>query len=113
LISALDYVHNKFDVFEHYNVDHYLYGVGLCINSDYRGRGIATELLKARKPFLQSLGLKVTSTLFTTLGSQKAATYAGYEEKSVTSYEEIQLKFPDMDFSHANAEHCKTLALTI
>ena len=103
----------KLDVFKAYNVDHYLYGIGLCVDSTYRGRNIATEILKARVPFLKSLNLKVTSTLFTGIGSQKAAEKAGFEEISATSYADLQEKFPDMDFSIANATHCKTQALKI
>lgn len=45
------------------------------MNRKYRGRGIATEMLKARRPFLEALGLKVTSTAFTGIGTQKAAKY--------------------------------------
>lgn len=100
-------------MFSHYNVEHYLSGIGLCVNSDYRGRGIATELLKARVPFMKALSLQVTSTLFTTLGSQKAAKSAGYEEMSATSYEEVQANFPETDFSSANTSHCLTCALKI
>lgn len=109
LMASLKYVIDKFDVFEHFN----LYGVGLCVNSSYRGRGIATELLKARVNFLKALDLTVTSTLFTTIGSQKAAASAGYDLKSSTSYEEMQEKFPEMDFSHANTSHCQTLTLQV
>lgn len=113
MMNAFDYLTEKFDVFEHYKVDYYLSGVGMCVNSDYRARGIATELLKARAPLLKSLGLTVTSTLFTSIGSQKAAARSGYDEKASTSYEELHEKFPKLDFSHANTPVCKTLALKI
>lgn len=112
-MSSFSYVKNKFDVFEHYNVENYLSGGCLCVNSDYRGRGIATEMLKARSSLLQVLNLSVTSTVFTSLASQKAAAKAGYDLKSSTSYKEIQEKFPEMDFSRANTTNCETYALKV
>jgi RimJ/RimL family protein N-acetyltransferase len=59
---------------EKFNVNRYLTAYGLCINRAYRRRGIATEMLKARVPYLKALGLTVTGTVFTGVGSQKAAT---------------------------------------
>lgn len=107
------HVEGQFDVCEHYGVDQFLYGAGLVVNSAYRGRGIATELLKARFPLLRSLGLKVTSTVFTMAGSQKAAEKAGYEELFAISYKELQEKFPNLNLSTANSSHCKTSGIMI
>ena len=70
-------------MFENYNVNQYLIAYGLCVDTTYRGRGIATEMLKARAPLLKDLGLVVTTTAFTGIGSQKAAEKAGYEENFV------------------------------
>lgn len=39
------------NVFEKYNVKKYLSGFGLCVHPDYRGLGIAVEILKARYIF--------------------------------------------------------------
>lgn len=113
LMRSLSYVAEKFDVFEHFKVDHYLCGAGLCVSSKYRGRKIATELLKARVNLLKALGLTVTSTIYSTIASQKAAVLAGHELKSTTSYEELQKKFPESDFLIANTKYCKIFALKI
>lgn len=113
LMSLLDYVKNKFDPCDHFNVDYYLHGIALCVHKDYRGRNIATELLKSRDSLLRRLNLTVTSTIFTTIGSQKAAEIAGYEEKSSTSYAELSAKFTALDFSHVDASFCKTLTRKI
>lgn len=110
---ALDYVKTKFDVFNHYKVDHYLNGFGLCVDEAYRGRGIATALLKARAPLLKCLGLNVTSTIFTSIGSQKAAVSAGYEENFSIPYVEIQKKIPALDFSNVVTRECKIFSLKI
>lgn len=109
----MEYMNHNFDVFEHYQVDHYLSGFGLCVDKTYRGRGIATALLKARTSLLQALNLKVTSTIFTSIESQKAATSAGFEENCSVSYQEIQEKVPGLDFSNVVTTYCKVFSLEI
>lgn len=79
----MSYAQQEFNVFRRYNVENYLIAYGLCVDTDYRGRGIATEMLKARAPLLKVLGLKITTTAFTGIGSQKAAEKAGYEDNFV------------------------------
>lgn len=86
---------------------------GLCINPEYRGRGIATEMLKARVPILKALGLTVTSTAFTGIASQIAAKKAGYEDVCVISYADIEKKFPAFDFSKSITKYFKTMLLKI
>lgn len=76
----MSYAQQQFNVYQHFNVNEYLIAYGLCVDTQYRARGIATEMLKARAPFLKALGLKVTTTAFTGIGSQKAALKAGYKE---------------------------------
>lgn len=78
--NVMNHAQEQFNSFEHYNVKNYLIAYGLCTDPVYRARGIATEMLKARAPILKALGLKVTTTSFTGIGSQKAALKAGYEE---------------------------------
>jgi RimJ/RimL family protein N-acetyltransferase len=83
IFGVMSYAQEQFSSFKHYNVDKYLIAYGLCVDTNYRARGIATEMLKARLPIMKSLGLKVTTTAFTGLGSQRAAEKAGYEENFV------------------------------
>lgn len=75
----------QFDVWSFYKVEAYLASIGLSVHPDYRGRGIAVEMLKTRKEILKILGLKLTSTQFTGIGSQKSAKKAGYEENFVVT----------------------------
>lgn len=82
----MSYAQEQFNPYKHYNVEKYLIAYGLCVDTSYRSRGIATEMLKARAPVLKSLGLKVTTTAFTGIGSQKAAEKAGYEENFVITW---------------------------
>lgn len=83
IFGVMSYAQEQFDPFAYYKVEEYLIAYGLCVDTAYRGRGIATEMLKARAPLLKVLGLKVTTTAFTGIGSQKAAEKAGYEENFV------------------------------
>lgn len=57
--------------------------------------------------------LTVTSTIFTSVGSQKAAQKAGYEENFVISLEKIKEAFPNMNFSESDPKDCKTYSLKI
>jgi GNAT superfamily N-acetyltransferase len=113
VLQVITYTTKEFDVFSTYNVYQYLTAFGLCVNPEYRGRGIATEMLKARAPILRALGLKVTSTAFTGIGSQTAAKKAGYKEVYVIDYAEIAKKFERFDFSKSVTKQFKTLALEI
>jgi hypothetical protein len=61
----MGYAASQFDPCQHYNVDKYLIAYGLCVDTDYRGCGIATQMLRTRAPLLKHLGLKVTTTAFT------------------------------------------------
>jgi GNAT superfamily N-acetyltransferase len=113
LNESLDYIEMKSNIYEHYNVDHYVSAAGLCVDENYRGRGIATEILKTRAALLRAIGLKVTSAVFSTIGGQKAAHAAGYEENFSTQYEDFEKLFPSMRFSHVRGLCCKVLSLKI
>lgn len=100
IFEAVDYILDKADIFNRYDVDCYLSGTGLAVDPQYCGKGdnetvvyenkpklflsgIATEMIKARSRMLEYLGLKVSSTGFSSIGAQKAASKAGYS----TDYE--------------------------
>lgn len=78
MITLVKYVSDQVKLFEKHNVDKYLCGFGLSVDPNYRKRGIATEMLKARKSLLAEVGLTLTSTSFTAVGSQKAALATGF-----------------------------------
>lgn len=111
--EASNFLYNAFDVMEFYKVDRLLLAVGLCVDPKFRGRGIATEILKTRADLMKSIGLELTTTIFSTVAAQKAAKAAGYDENFSISYEDFQSKFPAMDFSHVYKTHCKILSLKV
>jgi hypothetical protein len=96
-----------------YNVEKVMYAAGLCVDGRLRGRGIATEILKTRAKLMQTIGLKVTTSIFSTVGAQRAAEAAGYDENFSITYEDFQEKFPKMNFSNAFGNSCKILSLKI
>lgn len=98
---------------EYYKVDRVMFAAGLCVDQKFRGRGIATEILKARLPLMRVIDIEVTSSIFSTVGAQKAAKAAGYDENFSINYEDFQTKFPELDFSHAFKTSCKVLSLKI
>ena len=77
--DVMDYIGNKFDIFESYKVDKYMYAYGLSVHKNYRGRGIATKILEARINLGRAIGVEITSTLFTTIASQVPADKVGFE----------------------------------
>lgn len=111
VLGVLDFCAKQFDVCKHFSVDRYLTAYGLCVDLEYRGRGIATEMLKARVPFMQTYGLQVTANSFTGIGSQVAAKKAGYQDSYVIDYSELGRLFPRFDFSKSATKSFKTMTL--
>lgn len=67
----MDFVISKgLNVHEAYKVDKHVGAFGLSVDPKYRGRGIATEILKARAPMCKALGIGLTSNVFTGEASQ-------------------------------------------
>lgn len=109
----IDYAESQYDIFERFNVSSYLTSYALLVHPNYRNRGIATHILKARIPYMKQLNIKVSATVFSSIGSQIAASKAGFEEKIVITYEELQKRFPVFDFSGVKSKCYKKMSLTI
>lgn len=75
----MEYALDQFNIFDFYKVDKYITAFGLSVNRKYRGRGIGEHILKARIPLGKALGVQVTSTIFSSIASQKSASNAGFE----------------------------------
>ncbi|XP_063706456.1 uncharacterized protein LOC134835507 [Culicoides brevitarsis] len=85
----------QFDMYEKFGIDSFLLGYGMGVQRKYRYRGIATEFLKGRRPMLEAIGVPYTTTMFTSGGTQKAATKAGYTTFYEIKYEEcIKMGYP-------------------
>ncbi|XP_070495422.1 uncharacterized protein [Chironomus tepperi] len=111
MMDNMTQIHKKIDLFTNYNIDRYLTSLGLYVNPQYRSRGIAKELLKVRRQIMASLGLTLTVSTFTAIGSQKAAKSVGFEEIYVISYEE--LRSLGFDFVNKFSDFYKIMALKV
>lgn len=110
----MQFITNQFNVCGYYQVDRSILAAGLCVDKKFRGKGIATQILKARAPLMRAIGASVTSSLFSTAGAQKAAQSAGYDTNYSIDYEALQKQFPEMDFSSLPlGTSCKILSMKI
>ncbi|XP_062564730.1 uncharacterized protein LOC134227318 [Armigeres subalbatus] len=113
VFDAVMYFSTKSNVFERYQVDEYLSAMGLSVMPKYRGRGLATEILRARIPLCKAVGLKLTSTVFTAIGSQIPAAKVGFEETFVMEYEELVKMNSRFEFPGIPGKYCKSMSLKI
>lgn len=113
IVQTNEYMTEKFNVFEAHGVDKYLTAYGLAVNRRYRGRGIATEILKARVPMCKAFGLRLTATNFTALGSQKAAEKAGFTTDFEVTYDDFAKMGPNYTFPGIRSKSLKLMSLKI
>ncbi|XP_011700236.1 PREDICTED: uncharacterized protein LOC105457327 [Wasmannia auropunctata] len=67
-------------VYECYGIDKYLFSFGLSVDPVYRGYGLGKDFLKMRDHIGPKYGVSATSTVFSSIFSQKSAADAGFEE---------------------------------
>lgn len=103
----------SFDMFEHYKVDKFIYDVGLCVDGNFRNCGIATKLLNARKLLMQSINVPLTTTIFSTIGGQKAAEAANFAENFSMPYEQLEKIIQGSNFSHVYGTSCRIMSYKI
>ncbi|XP_058823556.1 uncharacterized protein LOC131684572 [Topomyia yanbarensis] len=113
MIMTNRYMTEQFKVCEQYGVDWYLNAYGLAINRCYRGRGIATEILRARVPICQTFGIKVTTTIFTSLGSQLAAAKVGFNVNFEMTYDDFAKMGPRYSYAGIQSKSSKLMSLKI
>ncbi|XP_031619038.1 uncharacterized protein LOC116338105 [Contarinia nasturtii] len=85
-----------FDVFSEYDVDIYIDDEGMAVDSAYRGRKIGRELLVARKSICAFYGIRVTSSVFSSMYSISMAIDVGFEFNKHIQYDDIQLYIPEI-----------------
>ena len=103
----------KYDVYDVFKVEQYLTAYGLSVSSKYRGRGIATEILKARVPFCKAFSIPLTATLFTARISQKAAVKAGFTDGISVAYDDLAKIDPRFYFPNIESKELKLMCLKI
>ncbi|XP_035781612.1 uncharacterized protein LOC118460950 [Anopheles albimanus] len=113
IYQLVEYTSKQARVFERYQVSDYLAAMGLSVAPKYRGRGIATEILRARIPLCKGVGLPLTSTCFTAIASQAAAAKAGFEETYVVSYDELAQVDERFVFPNITTKYVKVMSKRI
>ncbi|XP_055585458.1 uncharacterized protein LOC129738299 isoform X2 [Uranotaenia lowii] len=113
VVDAVLYITEQSKVFERFDVTEYLTAMGLSVSPRYRGRGIATEILRARVPLAQAVGVKLTSTVFTAIGSQIPAAKVGFVETFVMDYDKLAELDPRFTFPGIQSKSCKSMSLRI
>ncbi|KAJ2947051.1 hypothetical protein O0L34_g16398 [Tuta absoluta] len=97
-------------IYDKYNVNEYLMGTGLSVTPEYRGLGIAVELLKARTRLSKEAGYRATGGIFTSASSQRAAVKTGWECLYSIPYkqfgEQCKIKFD------TKTEHLKIMGIS-
>ncbi|XP_049533481.1 uncharacterized protein LOC125949991 [Anopheles darlingi] len=113
IVAIHNYMSEVVNLYERYGVDMYLTAYGLSVNTRFRGLGIATEILKARVPICRAFGVKLTSTNFTAIGSQKAAAKAGFKTDLEMPYNEFVKVNPIYTLDGIKGKSLKMMSLVI
>ncbi|KFB38051.1 hypothetical protein ZHAS_00005339 [Anopheles sinensis] len=79
-------------LFERFSVEHFLSAWGLSVHPRFRGLGLAKEILRARIPFCQAMGLKLSATVFSHPGSQIPAAKVGFQDAVVEKFSKLAEK---------------------
>ncbi|XP_055524503.1 uncharacterized protein LOC129718108 [Wyeomyia smithii] len=113
IVATNEYMTDQYDVQKQYDVEYYLTAYGLAINQRYRGREIATEMLKVRVPLCRAFGIKVTATNFTALASQLAAAKVGFRTDLEVTYDDFAKMGPHYFYPGIKSKSLKLMSLKI
>jgi RimJ/RimL family protein N-acetyltransferase len=109
-----DFALVNFNLFSKYKfADKILIAYGLSVSKDYRQRGIATEILRARIPLCRSLDVPLTSTVFTAIGSQKPAEKIGFQVDYEITYKKLSAIHEELDLDGLDTSSLKLMSLVI
>lgn len=112
-IDGMVYICNYVNIFEKYGVTEFLSAFGLYVHPDFRGQGLGTEILKARKQLGKALGLKVTMTFFTTKQGQRAAKKAGMELLAELPFDIFKTEDGKEVYHNMNPKTLKIMAMRL
>lgn len=108
-----DFAFEHFNLFNYYKVDRILIAYGLSVSREYRRRGIATEILRARIPLCRAIQIRLTSTVFTAIGSQKSAKNIGFQVNFETPYAEIMNHLSGFNLENLETSNLELMSLVI
>lgn len=109
-----DFALASYDLFSRYSfADKILIAYGLSVSKNYRHRGIATEILRARIPLCKALKIPLTSTVFTAFGSQKPAEKIGFKVDFEIDYGKLAEYCDEFVFDNLDTSTLKLMSLVI
>ncbi|XP_053698420.1 uncharacterized protein LOC128745385 [Sabethes cyaneus] len=92
-VECTVYMTNEAKLFERYqHANRFLSAWGLSVHPRYRGRGIATEILKARIAICRAFGLQLSATVFSHPGSQVPASKVGFRDVFAVKFTDLARK---------------------
>ncbi|XP_065351587.1 uncharacterized protein LOC135946978 [Cloeon dipterum] len=99
------------DLYERFQIDHYLDAVGLAVGRSHRGLGISEMLLRARRDLCTRLGIPLTKTVFTSTAAQRAAKRVGFQVVKEMPFSEMKddsgaCDFPDLCDGNQTVQLC-------
>ncbi|XP_065164940.1 uncharacterized protein [Atheta coriaria] len=110
ILKFFTYLDAQRNVFQEFGVDKCLKAMGLYVLPDYRGEGLGWKLLQARIPLCKSMGIKVTTTVFTSIVSQKQAYKAGFQDYFSVDYDVLGKTKPEFNIPNIQ-EHTKAVKI--
>jgi len=114
VIEVLDQVSANSDVFGKYGVDHYGYFVMTCINEEFRGQGLVTEIYKRSIAMLRAKGFPACCSLFSSPFTRKAAANLKFEEIYSKKFIDCKNKKGEPLFPNAGPEEaCACMVLRL
>ncbi|CAH1645396.1 unnamed protein product [Spodoptera littoralis] len=93
LMEIVDGLAEIYDEVKVFDLDPCFSDRGLLVCPDYRGLGIAQELLKVRRLICKEYGIPINGAWMTSYGTQKAAERDGWETVCELQYEDLEKKF--------------------
>lgn len=99
-IRLFHHLEKSFYIFDEFQVEISLKAAGLSVIPEFRGLGIAVELLEARTELCKALKIPLTATEFTSAGGQASARKAGYTWVRDVQYADLMKELPEMPLTN-------------
>jgi RimJ/RimL family protein N-acetyltransferase len=113
IMESEAYILEQCNVYQKYKVDKMMYGWGLSVSRNHRGRGIAKEMLRTRIPLCQALNIQLTSTIFSNQISQRCAESIGFQNDYTISFEDLVKINNRWDFRKTQTTATKLMSLFV
>lgn len=104
-LEISEYYHRLADYASVLPEEYCMGALGLVVLPEYRGMGVATEIVKAREPLAKAVGLKSIVTVFTSPASRKVGEKNGYTTLVKIPFGDLTARFPPYVFDLGENDH--------